>query len=403
MRIALPVLVLLAMVGAPGGESPDPDQAGGSILGLVIFGTIAIGFSFFCSIAEAVILSVTPSFIATLAEKGKRAAVLLEGLKANIDRPLAAILTLNTVAHTVGAAGVGAQAAGIWGSEAVGWASGFMTLMILVLSEIIPKTLGAIHWRRLAPVMARALDLLIKVFYPFVRLSELITRMLGGKRQEVVTREEVAAMAEISLESGEIGHRESQILNNLFRLQSLTAHDIMTPRPVLIAFPEEMTVEQVLSESRTIPVSRIPVYKESIDHVTGFVLKNDILLARANEQAETPLTALRREVRSVSETAPLMLLLDVLLRERNHLAIVVDEYGGVDGLVTMEDLIETLLGIEIVDEADEAIDMQRYARRQWKRRAEAAGLDLHGMEENLTSAGQTHPEQGKSRDSEEKD
>lgn len=350
---------------------------------LIVYALIAIGCSFLCSIAEAVLLSVTPSYVATMREHGKRIAELLEHLKENIDRALAAILSLNTIAHTVGAAGVGAQAAEIWGSRAVGWASAGMTLLILVLSEIIPKTIGAVYWRALAPQTARFIQGLIWLLYPFVLLAESLTRLIsGGQKQDIITREEVAAMAVLSAQEGQLDSQESRILSNLLRLKSLTVRDIMTPRTVMLAFPQDWTSGRVLDEHDALPVSRLPVYEGSIDHVTGFVLKSDLLLAQARGQADTLLTDLRRDIRAVLHTASLSHLLDVLASQGEHIALVVGDYGGTEGLVTLEDLVETLLGLEIVDEADTAIDMQRLARERWEKRAERLGLHVSDTSPN---------------------
>lgn len=354
-----------------------PGASTADLLWLVLFAAGAIGISFFCSVVEAVLLSVTPSYIAALKEQGKRSADALQQLKEGIDRPLSAILSLNTIAHTAGAAGVGAQAASLWGSQAVGWASAAMTLLILVLSEIIPKTIGAVYWRVLAPWTAAALRVLIIAMYPLVLLSDVLTHLIAGdKPSEVVTREEVVAMAALSAQGGQLELKESQILRNLFLLHSLKAYDIMTPRPVIVAFPDETTVGWLQEHGSHLPVSRIPIFKGTIDHVTGFVLKNDILLAQANDKPQTPLHTLQRPLRAVPGSASLSQLLDVLLGEREHIALVVDEYGGTDGLVTMEDLIETLLGIEIIDEADTTANMQRLARQRWEQRAKALGLEL---------------------------
>lgn len=349
---------------------------------LILYALLAVGFSFFCSVAEAVLLSVTPSYIASLKEKGKQSAALLERLKSNVDRPLAAILTLNTVAHTVGAAGVGAEAAKIWGVEhsgghAVGWASAVMTLVILVFSEIIPKTIGAVYWRGLAVPIAVMVDWMIKVLYPLVILSEKLTQLIGGgERHGVVTRSEVAAMAAISAQGGYLEESESRIVANLFNLRKLVAENVMTPRTVIRAFPEAMTVREVIEQFPAVSVSRIPVYGQSIDDIKGFVLKADIFLAQAKDRHETALKELRRDIPTVAANTPLLELFDRLLNQRAHIAIVVDEYGGTDGLVTLEDVIETLLGMEIVDEADRTEDMQRLARKQWEKRAAAMGLDV---------------------------
>ena len=371
-----------AQILAAGG--PVPEGAGSYTL-LIIYGFLAIGISFLCSVAEAVLLSVTPSYIATFAERSSPTAALLRKQKENLSRPLAAILSLNTIAHTAGAAGVGAEAAALWGGtsgwgqHAVGLASAVMTLLILVLSEIIPKTVGAVYWRALAPYVARMLQLWILLLLPLVWMSELLTKLIGGgEKQDIVTREEVAAMATISEADGQLASEETRILHNLLRFRSLTVNDIMTPRTVIVAFDESLTVGEALKRRPNLTVSRIPVFKKSIDHVTGFVLKTDILLKQANDQPDTPLKEVRREIRAVHAHMNLARLFDVLLNERAHLAVVVDEYGGTDGLVTLEDLIETLLGEEIVDEADSEADMQRFARRRWEERAKLLGLEITG-------------------------
>ena len=376
-------LGILTLLGSTGGGA-EKALGEGSVTLLVIYGFVAIGFSFLCSIAEAVLLSVTPSYIATLKTKGKSSAALLAHLKENIDRPLAAILSLNTIAHTVGATGVGAEAAGIWGSSIVGVVSAIMTLAILILSEIIPKTIGAVYWRSLAPYVGRFVQTLIYLLYPLVWVSDLLTKVIaGGAKKHVITRDEVAAMAKLSAAGGELDSNETRILENLFLLDRLTAQDIMTPRTVMIAFPEDITVAEVLQQAPELPVSRVPLYKESIDQITGLVLKTDILLAQATEKPNTQLAELRRDVRTIRDDASLKRLLGVLLNNREHLAVVVDEYGGTDGLVTLEDLIETLLGVEIVDESDESADLQTVARKQWKKRVTALGLKTHEADETM--------------------
>lgn len=347
----------------------------GSLTLLIVFAAIALVFSFLCSVAEAVLLSSTPSFPDVLRESNERAADKLSYLKGTIDRPLAAILTLNTIAHTVGAIGVGAEAGRIWGSMGVGVASGIMTLLILLASEIIPKTIGAVYWRQLVVPVVYSVDALIKLVYPVVWFAELTTRMLAKGELEPITRNEIAAVAEMSKQSGELKVMENRILNNLLRLHSLTVNDIMTPRTVIIAAPEDITVDEFLSEHEHLPVSRIPLYLETIDRVTGFALKADIILAQARGEADAPLLEFKRELHAIPASASLSTMFERFMERREHLALVVDEYGGTDGLVSMEDLVETLLGIEIVDEADVAEDMQRLAREHWLRRAAALGLD----------------------------
>ncbi|MGI9327899.1 MAG: hemolysin family protein [Pseudomonadales bacterium] len=345
---------------------------GGSYVLLASYAVIALGFSFFCSIAEAVILSVTPSYVAAQERQGDRSAKLLAQLKANIDRPLAAILSLNTIAHTVGAVGVGAEAAALWGSWGIGVASALMTVAILVASEIIPKTIGATHWRALAPATAKALAILVRMLAPLVWLSDYITRAIGGGREtEVVTREEVAAMAGLSSDSGEMPDEETRVVKNMVALKSMVAQDIMTPRTVMIAFSQDITVAELLEANGNLPVSRLPVYDGSIDKVTGFVLKSDVLMAQAQDKHNTVLEELRRDLTAVPASTSLSDLFRILLKEHQHLVLVVDEFGGTDGLVSGEDLIETILGLEIVDEADMAEDMQRLARKQWGHRAKS--------------------------------
>ncbi len=347
----------------------------GSLFLLLLFAAISIFFSFLCSVAEAVLLSVSPSYPDAIKESKPRGAKKLARLKNNIDRPLAAILTLNTVAHTVGAIGVGAEAGRIWGSLGVGLASGIMTVLILVVSEIIPKTMGAVFWRQLAVPVAYGTAWLITLVYPIVWFAELTTRLFSKTEQEPITRDEIAAVAEMSKQSGELKGVENRILKNLLRLDSLTVKDIMTPRTVIIAAPDSISVEEFLNMHSHLPVSRIPIYEETIDQVNGFALKSDILFAHASGELKKPLSHLKRELNAILATASLSTMFERFMERRDHLALVVDEYGGTDGLVSMEDLIETLLGIEIVDEADVEEDMQGLARKHWAKRAQRLGLE----------------------------
>ena len=352
----------------------------GSITLLIVFAAIALVFSFLCSISEAVLLSVSPSYPEAIKETNPRGAERLARLKTSIDQPLAAILTLNTIAHTVGAIGVGAEAGQIWGSMGVGIASGVMTFLILIASEIIPKTIGAVYWRQLSVPTAYAVDILIKAVYPMVWFAELTTRIFSKPEVDPITRDEVAAVAEMSKESGELRVVENRVLKNLLRLQSLQVNDIMTPRTVIIAAPESTTVEGFLEQHKHLPVSRIPIYEESIDQITGFALKSDILLAHASGESQKQLVELKRELHAIEASASLSTMFEHFMERRDHLALVIDEYGGTDGLVSMEDLVETLLGIEIVDEADVAEDMQRLAREHWKRRVRSLGLEVSETE-----------------------
>ncbi len=344
---------------------------------LIVFLCVAIFFSFYCSTAEAVLLSISPSYVATLAENQPADAARLKKLKANIDRPLAAILSLNTIAHTVGAAGVGAQAQVVWEDMPLAVVGAVMTLLILVLSEIIPKTIGALHWRVLAPWVGRSVALLIWVLYPLVWMSERLTKMLsGGKGHHALTREEFGAMAEIGAEQGVLAEDESRVFRSLMRFPQITVTDIMTPRVVVLAFPESSTVGQVLDAHPDLRVSRLPIYVDKLDQASGFVMRTDLLLARSRGEDDRPLSELRRDMLTIRDSASAKHAFDVLLNDRQHIALVIDQYGSAVGIVTLEDVIETLLDLEIVDEHDRDIDMQLVARDRWKKRAEAMGLPI---------------------------
>lgn len=344
---------------------------------LITYVIIALGFSFLCSIAEAVILSVTTPYITLMQQRGRRAGTLLAALKQDLNSTLAAILTLNTIAHTVGAAGAGAQAAEVFGNAYVGVASGILTLLILVFSEIIPKTLGAHYWKQLAPATAYALRGLIWILYPFVKLSELLTRGLThGPGLTGFNREELAAMAELSAEEGQLEQQETMILKNLLRLRDSRVTDAMTPRTVIFSLPENISVEEFFWKYGSERFSRIPIYGEEPGHLNGFVLRSDLLLAQARGNTDTRLSTYRREISALPVSSTLSQAFDEFLRQRAHIMIIVDEYGGIAGILTLEDILETLLGLEIVDEGDANTDMQKLARRLWKKRARAMGLEI---------------------------
>lgn len=350
---------------------------------LVLYVALALGVSFLCSIMEATLLSVTPSYMAALEQEENPMGEKLRGMKEDIDRPLAAILSLNTIAHTVGAAGAGAQAAVVFGEAYIGVISAVLTLLILVFSEIIPKTLGAVYWRDLAPSITRILVPTIWSMWPLVKLSKGITRLLSSGEERVpFSREEFTALAELGQEEGVFEEKESRILKNLFRFNSLRVKDVMTPRTVMFDLPEETTIGEVVEEYDEFRFSRIPVYSGTRDDVTGYVLKDEMLLRAAQEEHQVKLSDLAREMLVVRDSLPLPDLLERLLDKLEHIALVVDEYGGVEGIVTMEDVVETLLGLEIVDEADSVEDMQALARRQWFKRAKQLGMVQEAVEES---------------------
>ncbi|MBT8061653.1 MAG: hemolysin family protein [Gammaproteobacteria bacterium] len=344
---------------------------------LLIYVSIALVFSFLCSVAEAVILSVTRPYIELRLKRGHRSGSLLAEMKAGINDTLAAILTLNTIAHTIGAAGAGAQAAHVFGSAYVGIASAILTLLILIFSEIIPKTLGAHYWRQLAPATAYVLRGLVWLLYPFVLLSRYLTRGLShGPLLTGFKRDELVVMAEVSEKEGTLDGQETSILKNLLRLHRTRVMDVMTPRTVIFSLSEELRVEEFFWKYEAVRFSRIPLYRDDPEHLDGFVLRSDLLLAQARGNTDTPLSTYRRDMPVIPETNDLSQAFDTALRERAHIILVVNEYGGTEGIVTLEDILETLIGLEIVDEGDAATDMQDHARRLWRKRARRMGIEV---------------------------
>lgn len=344
---------------------------------LITYILIALLFSFLCSIAEAVLLSVTSTHVAVMEKEEKPAAALLQRLKQKVDQPLAAILTLNTIAHTIGAAGAGAQAAVVFGSAWVGVVSAILTLLILIFSEIIPKTLGAYYWRELAPITAYSLRMLVWLLYPFVLLSEKLTTRIAPRRSlHGLNRNEILAISRLGLQEGQISQQESTVLNNLLRLKETSVSDAMTPRPVIFSLSDRMRVEEFFHKHDHTPFSRIPIYHEDPEEITGFIFRNDILLAQARGNSQNPLSNYRREMTVIAESTTLSQAFEQFLRLRTHIMLVVDEFGSVAGILTLEDLLETLLGLEIVDESDKTVDMQKLARSLWRRRAKKMGLEI---------------------------
>ncbi len=324
-------------------------------------------------------MSITPSYIAVLEKNGHESGTILRSLKKDIDRPLSAILSLNTIAHTIGAAGVGAQAQVVFGNAYVTITSIVLTLMILIFSEIIPKTLGATYWKKLSGFAARTTKGLIIITYPLVLLSKGITNLLSSEeKQPSVSREEFSAMADLGHQEGIFEEEESNIFKNLIRFNSLRVKDIMTPRIVVVKFPEEKTIQEVMDSKDELRVSRIPVYGDNEEDVTGYILKNDLYLAYSEGGGAKTLQDIKREVLIIPENISIKTLFERLLESQEHIAVVVDEYGGFSGVVTMEDVVETLLGMEIVDEIDAIDDMQKLARQKWRERAKRLGIPLPG-------------------------
>ncbi|WP_044224994.1 CNNM domain-containing protein [Phaeodactylibacter xiamenensis] len=374
---------------------------------LLLFFSMSILFSFLCSIWEAVLLSITPSFVEVTYKQGTKTGQLLKNFKEDIDRPLSAILTLNTIAHTVGAIGVGSQAGKMYGDQNMvlgsfelpfsveAFVGAAMTLAILILSEIIPKTLGANNWKQLSGFTVNSLNVVIFALYPLVWLSQLITRsMKKDKNKSVLSRADFSAMAEIGEKEGIFRSNESRIIHNLLRLNTIRTKDVMTPRTVVKAANQERTIQEFYDKNEKLQFSRIPVFAESKDHINGFVLKDEILSNIIKNNGSAPLRDIMREILIINEQIPLPDLFNQLMEKREHIALVVDEFGGMAGIVTMEDVIETLLGIEIVDEQDNIEDMQLLARKNWEKRAKVLGL-LEELQENTVKARPEEEQEGK--------
>ena len=350
----------------------------GDALLLLLYVFLALFFSFLCSIAEATLLCIKPSYVAGLKENVPQKAEQLRRLKEdNIDQSLAAILTVNTIAHTVGAIGAGAKAISVFGQVWFGVFSAVMTLLILFLSEIIPKTLGAVYWRQLASFTGIYVNFLIKTMYPLIVVSEKLTKLISGdKKAQQFSRDEFVAMAGIGKEEGMLNDRESKIIRNLFLFKSFDASTVMTPRIVVSALQKDLTVDEALAIPTVSNFSRLPIYEDDLDSVVGFVLREDLLVAKNKEQGEHPINEFRRELITVMAKTPLSRLMEILLEQRQHIALVVGEYGDTKGVVTLEDVVETLLGIEILDEGDKVEDMQKLARQLWEKRVGKMGIHL---------------------------
>lgn len=365
-------------------------------MGLLIFyAFISIFFSFLCSILEAVLLSVTPTFINIKKKEGKAFADTLNTLKKDVDKPLIAILTLNTIAHTVGAILVGVEAksayAEMYGSEVkkifgfsftedvmVGIVSAIMTILILVASEIIPKTIGATYWKQLAGFTATALTILILPlkWTGLLWLLQLTTKLIGGKNAHgsVLSREDFHAMTDLAQQEGVFLESESKVIKNLLTFKEVEAKNVMTPRTVMKIEDEDMTIKDFFDTNSNLRFSRIPIYKDDIDNITGLVLKDEVFKEMALDNGDKTLADIKRSIIVVNRNMPIPRLFEKLVESKNHMALVVDEYGTVGGLVTMEDVIETLLGFEIMDESDNIEDLQSHARKSWEARAKELGL-----------------------------
>ncbi|MGJ8653401.1 MAG: hemolysin family protein [Opitutaceae bacterium] len=343
---------------------------------LLIYVCIALGFSFLCSLLEATLLTITPTQIQAAKSNGSRWAERLYALKQDIEKPLSAILTLNTIAHTMGATGAGAQYTRVYGDATGGAFAAVLTLLVLVLSEIIPKTLGARYALFFAPFTASVLPKLEWVLRPVVWLCQCITKLItfGGAQEKPMHREELLAVARLGEEEGSIHAVERRIIRNMLRMSQVTVEDIMTPRTVMFTLSENTTLQAFADHTEAHPFSRIPVYGDNNELIIGFVLRSDALQACLKDSTQL-IASVQREIAFVPEIMTVDTLFRQMTEQRNHIAMVQDEYGSIVGLVTLEDAVETLVGVEIVDEKDTVTDLRKLARQLWQERAKEMGID----------------------------
>lgn len=330
-----------------------------------LFGALAI--SFLCSILEAVLMSTPLSYITLREEEGYKPAARMMQYKQDSARPIAAILSLNTIANTIGAAGVGRQATIIFGSAWFGVVSALMTLLVLIFAEIIPKTLGANRWKSLLGFCAGGIRVVIFCLYPIVVCVEGLQKLITPREKDTsISREEVGAMADVAEESGELDEDENEIIQNLINIDNITARQAMTPRVVAAVASESMTIKAFYKDKRYLHHSRIPVYASDEDYITGYILRMDALQLMAEDKFDRTLGSIRRDVASFDGGTPIQEVWDTMVEHKEQLAVIINEYGAFEGIITMEDVIETILGDEIVDERDVVVDMQQLAKDKWK-------------------------------------
>ena len=337
------------------------------MLALLSYLFLALFISFLCSITESVLLSTPSAYLSVKINEDKKWAKVFLNYKKNIDKPLAAILSLNTVAHTIGAAGVGAEAVKVFGSSSFGIVSAILTILVLVFSEIIPKTIGAKYCKSLSKISVHIIRFMIFMTYPLVLVSNKITSLFSsGNIDKTTSREEILALTSIGFEEGVFLEKEIKIIQNILSLKNIKVNKVMTPRVVVISVDEDATVDIFNQEKDFLNFSRIPTFSKSNEKITGYILLQDVLKNLAiKNNLSLKVKKLKREVLIYPNTINLFKLFEEFIEKKEHIAIIIDEYGGLDGIVTMEDIIETLLGMEITDETDYAIDMQEYAKNKW--------------------------------------
>ncbi|WP_144213495.1 CNNM domain-containing protein [Shewanella donghaensis] len=342
---------------------------------LIIIVFIAITISFLCSVFEAVLLSVTPSYIANLAKTNPKAAKRLDKQKQNVESPLVSILTLNTIAHTVGAAVAGAQAAKVFGDDMLGVFSAVLTFLILFFSEIIPKTIGANNWRALAAPVSLILVWMERATKPLIWMSSKVTKLMGKGDEGQYIRQEMSAMAEIGRQSGELDKQESAILTQMLSVKEMPVSAIMTPRTVMFKLPVTLAQSEFVKLYLSKPFTRIPVYEDDPDNIIGYVNRNNIIQAERYTPKES-IGVLKKNLLVIPETAKILPIFELMIKRNTKIAMIVDEYGSGEGIVTLEDIVESLLGLEIVDSNDPVTDMQQLARKLWSSRMKHKGIVL---------------------------
>ena len=336
---------------------------------LLIFLLGAMLISFMCSILEASLMSTPLSYVNMREDEGYKPATRFKRYKTDNARPIAAILSLNTIANTIGAAGVGAQATEVFGSQWFGLVSAITTILILVFSEIIPKTIGSRHWKKLMGFTTRALRLIIIVLFPIVWVVEKLSKTIAEDEDEAaVSREEVAAMADMAEDEEVIDEDENKIIQNVIKLDDVKAEDVMTPTTVAAIAPEQMTLKEFYRDKAYSHFSRIPFYSDSDEYITGYVLRSEALELLTEDKFNMTLGEIKRDIVMYKEEMPVSEIWDSMLRNKRHIACVIDEYGSFQGIITLEDIIETIVGLEIMDERDDVADMRQLALDRWHQR-----------------------------------
>ena len=335
---------------------------------LVIFFILSVGISFLCSVLESVLLSVNMSYVAVLEKERPSVGELLRHHKKNINKSIASVLILNTIANTLGAAAVGAQASKIFGNDAVVYVSVILTFAILFLSEIIPKTIGAIYWKQLAPASAYIIQGFIWMTYPIILSTLAVTNKISNGKTDAhsLTKEELLESMLMSEDEGVIDEKESDVIENILNLDNIKVNDVLTPRSVVFALDENMKIKDVIkSQPAIFKFSRIPIYKNSFEDVTGLVMTKKIF-KQALEDDNVVLATIKKEMFDINENIPVSKALDLFISKKDHMFLVRDNYDQTEGILTLEDCVETILGVEIMDESDTTEDMRELAKRKMK-------------------------------------